>query len=425
MTQAHRQLTCLLVRGTVVVLALCAQLPVRAQENAPVPDGSRLATRVSLARSALDAGEGSALAVVFENRGDRPIPRLRILALEAEGFEPGEARWYASGDASISGDGLGATVALPPGTAVSLAVRLRSTGEVGRFTPRIIYAWRDAAQLRHQGIVWAGPIEVKSWWSTIRAPVVDLAWPVVILILGWWLKTALQKRTETQQILHLMLPKIHENAEKYYMPLCTKIRRLDEVWQELGHADSEVEWNKLFNMLFYELWVLLMIDDRMNREIGGWYLKNRNGEDCADECWEPFRSELERRLDRDRIHRVLHVIRGIDVDDYVAVMGRFESEDDEKTVREDDGAETWEAFHGWVKADFGNHLVLLRLLRHILLFEMNRPYETWYGSPETFPAGFGLACQDLGSWRKKLAESEREKAHRLEELQASLLEYAA
>ena len=274
----------------------------------------------------------------------------------------------------------------------------------------------------------------------------ELIWPAVALLAGWLVNRALQQRTEMQQTLQLMLPKIHENAEKYYMPLCARILRLEEDWHKLNDDSERAGKSRWFDVLFCDLWILLALDKSMTDAIGGWYLKDREGEEQAFQCWDVFKSELETRFNRDRNNRIVRAIMG--VDEYDILLEHFEetgaTNDDSspwprlkkaflgwghgdskgrEELLKDAWFETKKDFRKWVDDDFGKYMIFLTLLRKLLNFEMNRPYETWYGGPAEFPKDFGETYKKLEDWASAIEQSDEKDAGKIREICRGLRNY--
>jgi hypothetical protein len=197
-------------------------------------------------------------------------------------------------------------------------------------------------------------------------------------------------QTRLSETWNLMLPKSHANAEQHYMPVVAAIDNLLIALCKLGpHAEDE-QWHAL-------LWALLRVlrlMEHLSNSIGGFYFRNLKGEDLAATSWNLFHYRARERLGAaDRARALLAIGLGRD-DNYSSFLDRLAGRPAEASLRGwaravlDPGTgETAEALarletrlREWV-GDRGlqRSLPLLALLREILAYEMNRPYELWYG----------------------------------------------
>jgi hypothetical protein len=487
----------ILVWSWMVFLVASTSALAQAESEAEEPGSSILQVRSGVDRSVVDSQSTIHWFLTFTNRSDEMLSGLKVVETALVGLRraeaagasgPTSAKWYGTAKVEIAGEDLDAVVTLPAGEAATARIELRAAGEEGRFTPAALYEWKDPAGARTQGFVSGDSVEVKVDSSYDPELVKTLIWPAIALLLGWRFNVAIAKRSqeaqaeqmkrqglhqqalqtqaEKQQSLRLMLPKLHANAEEYYMPICSKILRLDRTWSKLerrlapGLSDDQIETDVYFVLAFSDFWILLALVHRMTAKIGGWYLKTRQGEDRVWDCWDPLRREVEARFDRLRHERMLFAI--AEEKEAMQLLHRFEPQllggDDgtsppspassrRKTARSKgqkgqvDGApagalqfdeqlrQEWNQiksgpFLAWVKSDFGSYVNLMMLMLDVLHFEMNQPYKEWYGSPENFPKlEFKEKCDKLVAWKETL-DPASDKVGELEELHTTLQSYA-
>src|SRR5882724_9297898 len=112
---------------------------------------------------------------------------------------------------------------------------------------------------------------------------------------------------------------------------------------------------------------------------GGGYFKDRVGEQLVARCLENFRVLFLRQPDDAQIKWSV----AVGVVDARAKLGPFNT-----TLHGSDGnsallREAQRNFDLWLTStDFGPALCNLRAMRLVLAYEMNRPYQYWYGSCE-------------------------------------------
>lgn len=351
-------------------------------------------------RTNLRSGARLRLWVAFENRSSSPVHELRFSDEVPAGFKVGsDATCWAADLGCIDGSPVATPLDLLEGEAVAVSFELVPSGESGIFNLTRGFAWSDGDGKQHRGFVEFGAVTVTDRWSLLAGWFKDLALPIVLLLLGSVFGFLEKRRTEVQQTWHQMLPKSHENAELYYMPMSSSILRIREGLQRFDRAQGPSEKKKHRGELYYDLLILL----RRNREfvvkIGGWYFKDFEGELLAQTCWNLFRADTEERLGRAALESLLDQIGP--QDSIGDVRRRFEAAVDKGPwwvlllSRLGDGnqgrgqrlaSEVKGKFHSWLKEDFRYHVRVLAVLEDILDYEMNRPYDRWYGRKARFPA---------------------------------------
>jgi hypothetical protein len=290
-----------------------------------------------------------------------------------------------------------------------------------------VFGWRDADGTDRVGSIIVAEVPVESGLRRalafgghlvlfVRDLVKDLAWPVVLALLAWYLKQrddrrdkkeqdekqyrdeqAQRQRDEReerdrrqallQQTWNLMLPKSHANAEKHYMPI---LNRVDELCDSAALTDPR----RL-------LWALLTLFRAMREaslSIGGFYFRDLEAESLAGRCWKQFFLRVEGGLTRRGLESGIDPLatsetldsfcRRVEGSESAAAGASSEEEkvhaaEIARTLKTlEEKLQTWSGDGGLRGA-----LPLIQLMSYILSYEMNRTYEIWYRTPASFEAG--------------------------------------
>lgn len=312
----------------------------------------------------------------------KDITNVRVLMMRLPNFQPAGGAWKPGSD----GLPVPAQTAplLKPGQAMTVERQLTVLERRGKFGISAVIGWTDAAGAeRRKGItlspIVVGDTEQERLLRFLRGVVnflKDFALPLALLFLGVRIKRVEEHNALLQQTWNLMLPKMHENAEKYYIPL-------------MSHADSILRYVKkgdlAYAFFFYAKFLAVM--KRMVYKIGGFYLKSQAGEDVVSRLWERMLHEADSavwygRLKRERLQldtdpgktyyefqqrQPLHVAQASAL--FVSAAGQKE---------------------------FKRQLPLFQLFSMALYFEANWTYIAWYGAPPEFPKqAFDKAIGDL------------------------------
>lgn len=303
---------------------------------------------------------------------------------------------------------------LQPRESRTIEGQLVAGSEAGHYSMSAVVEWRDAKGVTRRKPISVGPVSVENSGRAqglIAAHAAqqflkDLALPIALALLAFVLNqieqgraTARQKAAEreanakldaaqkavqaqadsariaadaaqkaaihaalVQQTWTLMLPKAHANAEKHYMPLAANAALVDE------HYPADRELTFFFYLRFFGGMRQLI------RDIGGFYLKNRDGEWLLSNLWDPIRSRADRLFTRVAREQAQDAVGTIMTQDAFQKLGlTVIDEMRERFII----PENYDAL--------AVHVALLRVFRIILEYEMNDVYGPWYDVPEPFP----------------------------------------
>jgi hypothetical protein len=188
-------------------------------------------------------------------------------------------------------------------------------------------------------------------------------------------KAAAEKNAQTQQTWNIMLLKSHQNAERHYMPIGTAAKRIGEYWR--GSMSGEpAERAKQFDQCFFSYLLFLSRMRRMIRSIGGFYFKSRRGEVAARLLWTHILKTSDALFGRDVRERATK-----------AVMPQWTYADYCDDAAEKKEVRAIKELFRDKSNGFEPLIPAFEAFALVLEFEMNRPYEHWYGHPEPFDAG--------------------------------------
>jgi hypothetical protein len=394
------------------VTILLAQSNPKTSKQKPQPPQNLIDSQVEassnsvVGRSWVDADRvevRTRLWVVLENRDDTQAREVRLVDFHLPGFNRAGDCWPAdprSWPVCVIGQPLGSTTSLtiPSRSTLILWGDLeRATLDPGRIVISGVFEWVDASDGGHQSAFQTEPVELPgmSWkYRPLGLPqeflnvVSALLLPLTLLGLGWKLQTLQQRRTDKQAVWASMLPKSHENAEKYYMPVVSAVdafcSRVSEVQKRSGHLVSED-----FDQATYFLILIFKRMRQILRKIGGLYFKSRLGERIASDSWNIFSDR------RQVIGRKL-------LDDILDQITQFESFARFSTKRRNPDFDSdfqrirnalmeWAGYDAatkalqWDNSDLKFDILLLKLFRNVLDVEMNRPLALWYGEEKHLP----------------------------------------
>ena len=361
--------------------------------------------------------EGSAITfwIAVQNTTAAPIRGVSVLAFRKPNFSVDAAErqtcWAGADDAGqvpvcvVAGARPSRLpVALAPGGVATVEGHLRAQEQPGQYSIAAVIGWTDAAGAQRRIPISVGPVTVehegkKNLATITRASqnfLKDLGLPLVFLWLAYWVKQLEdsrqgKKKTEEQereqsrkeeddrraeerklaeeetarvrQTWTQMLPKVHENAEKYYMPL-------------MGYARLAADMHAARNgaaAFFYYLRFLARMRD-MADAIGGFYLKTRLGENLVSDIWDAVRKRADARLGQPVRQQLQVDIRSVEtIGAFLELLGA------ETTIATAYG--TWRE-----GGTFEIDAALLSLFHHVLTYETNQSYEFWYEEREVYPA---------------------------------------
>jgi hypothetical protein len=267
---------------------------------------------------------------------------------------------------------------------------LLARDEPGQSSVAAVIGWTDATGARHRVPVTIGPVTIENELGTLSKAAQnffkDLGLPLVLVWLGYRIrkieetreatrKKADERTARVRETWTQMLPKMHENAEKYYMPLMGRAAYLGDYYPD----------NPEFCFYYYVRFLVKMRE--MVRTIGGFYLKSRQGEECVSALWDAIRSCADARFGRPLRERAQDETAPIET------VYQFE----EKLPQLPSTKEMFEKFREPAEYPrFEAEAVLFSLFAIVMSYEANCSYEFWYGEPEKFDQkGFDEAWERL------------------------------
>jgi hypothetical protein len=306
----------------------------------------------------------------FQNLTDKKIQGLRG-QLGAPGFRPGTLRWRSPVD-------------IPPGTERMMWVPLTAATRSGTFSLATALGWREEERVR-QGTVAIDNVQTiaPSWLFAAHAAeafLQVLALPAIIALLGWIFQFRQQRFAIERQAWSSMLPESHKNNVKYYLPLHGTLGSFDSSVREFQDNDKGLEG------AFFDLLLTL----RLMRDVPGFYLVDRMGEDLVNRLWYEFIKRLLREMStgkesdpdaaRANMGRLVDLLKPADT------LSTFEARMSNAAVELSALREALQGRFGeWSKGPRKVDFEILALFRELLWFEVNRIYDFWYGRPVEFP----------------------------------------
>lgn len=346
--------------------------------------------------------------ISIRNRTDKPLNDVSVIVFRSPNFEVPEEEFpcwepnppIRSEFVPVCSDPLTRTPlekTIVAGGVETIQGHLRARHEPGQSSISAVIAWRDDAGARHRAAVTIGPITVENELGTLSKAVQnffkDLGLPLVLVWLGYRVRKIEERREEgrkradertaqVRQTWTQMLPKMHDNAEKYYMPLMGRA----------GYVSAYYPSNPEFCFYFYVRFLVKMRE--MVHGIGGFYLKTRPGEECVSALWDGIRECADARFGRPLRERAQDEVAKIDT------VYKFR----EELPNLASTTEMLRTFRNPAElAAFEAETALFDLFAVVLAYEANCSYEFWYGEPEKFDVrGFDAAREKLARCRGRL-----------------------
>jgi hypothetical protein len=289
---------------------------------------------------------------------------------------------------------------------VTVEGHLRARDEPGQYSIAAVVGWTDAAGVQRRTPISVGPVTVEHERRKMLAVITkasqnflkDLGLPLAFLWLAYRIKQLEEQRQEStrnreeeeregrqkraeeetarvRQTWTQMLPKVHENTERYYMPLMGFAR--SAAGAHRGKHSDEV--------LFYYLRFLARVKE-MTDAIGGFYLKRRVGENIVGEIWDVLRARADDRFTRPSRQELQVTMR------LVGTLSEFNAFSPETTI----GIQRKAFAIPGALAMFAADAALLHIFSVVLVYETNQSYQFWYEEAEVFPeAEFVQALGEL------------------------------
>jgi hypothetical protein len=270
-----------------------------------------------------------------------------------------------------------------------------------------VVRWSSDAAITSQIAVPLGRIEVRTataaWLASIRQFATDFGLSLTLAVLGFlftiWEKQrqnrqqASEKEREDQQraaekekeqvvqTWNMMLPISHALNTEYYIKLQRAASLLVKNAVRFGAAErGSGEQLTLKRRAFY-CWALLRRHIRHLTENSGFYFKDRTGEALANLCGVRIAELFQTGRNEAALQRLHGLMGHVQLNETLA--GFLHKLDDTATH----GLifqECLSDFEDWMSSpSFPPALLCLKGLRAVLEYEVNRPYQYWYGSRES------------------------------------------
>lgn len=340
--------------------------------------------RTQVAPAALAEGGTATLRLTVSNVGREPLRGLRIEQVAAPGFRRIGGCWDMPADL-LCWPGVTAPSPpsspreLKPGETLTGRAELAATESAGDHEIALRTVWEGGAALlvtRPVALVTANgllALHAVRGYRVLLELLENLALPLVLLALGFLVKNIESDRAETHQTWAQMLPKHHENSERYYVPLCSFLLSLTRKLPEEPAAPSDCRRSFFYLMMFFKLF------KTMQERIGGFYLKDRKGEDVLTALYHLLFLGAEKGKPPYLPYETR--MKALAVMSERPEYARFE-----KLFWNPHFHRLEEGFYRWMTTgNFRDEMVpVCEALRLILRFELNRPQEKWYGRSEPF-----------------------------------------
>lgn len=204
------------------------------------------------------------------------------------------------------------------------------------------------------------------------------------------------RRAEQQEVVRMMLPLSHSYAIKHYATILTRARNAVKSvsrYREAHHADGK---QAALDAVTYDIVALYTANRRLIAKVGAYYFKDRAGEELVVAAFYEFSGVLF-LVDQGASKAITPVI---DVIERTSPLPQatFESMIAANTNASAKLAIVRHRIEDWIRGDSCEAgLGYLAIFCAVLEFEMNRPYEDWYGASEplALPAEHSAALRQI------------------------------
>jgi hypothetical protein len=392
----------------VVFAALSAPYSVVAQ-TATVPptptaqeDAKAVDVRGFVSESTIQQGQKEAFFLWIVNRTTEPIQNVSLEEVRAPGLLILNRSWCgADPNCKLI------TPQLNPGQSIAVSGELLGAQPHQKESIFSKIAWTDSTRkLPSSRYSLLGDVAVQTGWEHWRSSWVydllkDLALPIVVLAMATafgfydkWKENRKQKRekeseerhkkdaevrAQTAETWNSMLRESHKLATRYYMPVDgAASSAVDELgrWQKASKDGDSTQKELAEERAFFYLLLMSRRLRQLSDDRGGWYFKDRIGEQLVARCLENFRLLMLNQSDGATIKWSL----AVGVVSTTEKLGSFATMRSASDRNGEILREARECFSQWlVSANFEPALRNLYAMRLMLSYEMNRPYEYWYG----------------------------------------------
>jgi hypothetical protein len=336
--------------------------------------------------------------ILFENESGRTLTNLRFVefSLGETGFVKSGRCWSHGLPNCIEAENTqGFPLTINSAESVIVSAELMAGSDTGRFEPAAVYEWTDWLNNRHRDVITLGPISVVSgreertiafgrrFLSVLR----DIAIPLLIFAAGIWIQRWSQRYSEVSQLRQNFLPRTLSDAQKYYMPMSSRLGPLQRSVRNLASAGDEERDEALWSLLRF-----LCQASLVSRKVGGLQFKNRRGEGLVGDCYQVIRKASEVHFGK---RNLSYAVREMAVDEpFVTFLERLETA--APPLVRTAFLEIRGRFGLWI-ADtvdpLKRYAPVIEVFQLALCFELNAPFLAWYEEEEPFPKE-GLAAEE-------------------------------
>jgi hypothetical protein len=193
------------------------------------------------------------------------------------------------------------------------------------------------------------------------------------------------RKAELNSTWKYMLGISHRYNTKYYTPLIASLElflgQVSEHRKSYKKNPQSDETLLTERLAFFYLVRFRQRNREVVRAIGGFYFKNNTGENLAAHCLDSFRRLYLGPEESAQLENFAKVLHNVSKDE---TFEEFQLKLEGRATVDSQTAEafkdSWRHFDRWIRSDHcSKACVFLRAARPIIYYEMNRPYEYWYG----------------------------------------------
>lgn len=339
----------------------------------PARGENDLRIQAHLDRNRLGTGSPVGCWFILQNTGTVPMRNVSMSNWSAPGFKP-------AGFVSV------VVPELPPHSSVRFRPRpgLVTIDLPIRFMVSAEFSWNDGIETKHKLVGPLGPVVVEGdaeprLYTVTRAALgylKDLALPLVLVLFGEFYRKRSQAEAERQHereldraSWNLMLPKIHEYNEQYYLQFGLAAYRA---------AAALIAANPATPASFDEATRTLLVFRKHARvlyeRISGFYFRTRLAEQLVTEAENVFVQEMRKYVPADVLSEAVgKVTRHVKIHVFKQTVA---TETSVQSVRQ--GLVNWKS----TEPDGANAaFVALKILFAVLVYDINLIYRFWYDDP--------------------------------------------
>lgn len=383
-----------------------------------------IAVKASLSATLTHVGENVRFWLTIRSLAPQGISQLRFVQLRAHGYKIASLSWCPKEKEDYQQGSKGGIVspsevselnvppkciliadALKPGQSITVWGDLHAQERHHKQTLVAVLSWVNTQKIESRVAAPIGELQATWWWTEPLSYLInlikDFALPILLGLLAF-LYQRLDKareqarleqektreqirqeqdrlRTQIAETWSKMLPESHRLATHYYMPIEAALRG---ALQFLEAQQTESQQRAFFYLVLFERRMRHLINSA-----GGFYFKDRVGETLTIRCYQEYR-KLYYYDDNEKLKRLGTMLDHIRVSETWASFSKKFTESGTAKQNLDDG---WKDFKEWLDSgNCGRAMPYLKAFRAVLSYEMNRPYEHWYGRREKIELDQGI-----------------------------------